>query len=37
VKLGTGGKITLTNNSGGSTQLIADVAGYFLGGAQSTP
>ena len=32
VKIGTGGKIKLTNNSTGSTHLIADVAGYYLAG-----
>ncbi|HET9126678.1 MAG TPA: hypothetical protein VFN73_01230, partial [Propionibacteriaceae bacterium] len=29
VKLGANGKIALTNNSGGTAQLVADVAGYY--------
>lgn len=33
VPLGPDGKVTLTNTSTGSVQLIADVAGYFRGGA----
>ena len=37
VKLGTGGKIKLTNNSGGTVQLIADVAGYYLAGTATVP
>ncbi|MET0641045.1 MAG: hypothetical protein ABWZ36_00970 [Jiangellaceae bacterium] len=37
VKLGTGGKIKLTNNSGGTAQLIADVAGYYLAGTPTVP
>ena len=32
VKVGTGGKTKLTNNSAGSTHLIGDVAGYYLAG-----
>ena len=32
VKVGTGGKIKLTNNSAGTIHLIADVAGYYLAG-----
>ena len=32
VKVGDGGKVTLTNNSGGTVHLIADVAGYHLSG-----
>lgn len=31
VKIGADGKIALTNNSGGSVHLIADIAGYYLG------
>jgi len=31
VKVGGNGKIDLINNSGGTVDLIADVAGYFLG------
>jgi hypothetical protein len=37
VKIGTGGKIKLTNNSAGSVQLIADVAGYYLAGTPTVP
>jgi hypothetical protein len=37
VKLGTDGKVTLKNNSTGTVQLVADVAGYYLGGAASQP
>lgn len=33
VPLGPDGKVTLSNTSSGSVQLIADVAGYFRGGA----
>lgn len=29
VKLGTGGKVTFTNTSSGTVQIIADVAGYY--------
>lgn len=32
VKVGGGGRVTLTNNSAGSVHLIADVAGYHLSG-----
>ncbi len=32
VKLGTGGKVTLYNGTGGTVDLIADVAGYYLAG-----
>lgn len=32
VKVGAGGRITLTNNSAGQVNLIADVAGYYLAG-----
>jgi poly(3-hydroxybutyrate) depolymerase len=32
VKLGTGGKVTLFNGSGGSVDLIADVAGWYVTG-----
>ena len=37
VKLGAGGKIKLSNNSAGTVQLIADVAGYYLAGAATVP
>jgi glucose/arabinose dehydrogenase len=37
VKLGVDGKVTLTNNSFGTVQLIADVAGYYLGGTATEP
>ncbi len=30
VKLGTGGKVSLYNGTGGTVDLIADVAGYYL-------
>ncbi|MDT4943909.1 MAG: hypothetical protein QOH14_642, partial [Pseudonocardiales bacterium] len=33
VPVGAGGKISLYNHSGGTVQFIADVSGYFLGGA----
>ncbi|HEY8700242.1 MAG TPA: hypothetical protein VIM08_04635 [Arthrobacter sp.] len=32
VPVGADGKITLVNNSNGTTHLIADIAGYFLSG-----
>ncbi len=32
VKLGTGGKVSLYNGTGGTVDLIADVAGYYLAG-----
>jgi subtilisin family serine protease len=32
VRLGSGGRVTLANNSGGSSHLIADVAGYYVSG-----
>ncbi|AXJ09537.1 sialate O-acetylesterase [Arthrobacter sp. PM3] len=32
VPLGRGGKVTVANTSPGSTEVIADVAGYFLSG-----
>ena len=37
VKLGDDGKIKLTNNSPGTVQLIADVAGYYLAGTPTVP
>jgi hypothetical protein len=37
VKVGNGGKVTLTNNSNGTVQLVADVAGYYRGGAATQP
>ncbi len=37
VKLGSGGKIALTNSSGGTVQLIGDVAGYYLAGVPAHP
>ena len=36
-KIGSNGKIALTNNSGGTLQLLADVAGYYLAGTPATP
>jgi hypothetical protein len=32
VPVGTDGKISLFNGSGGTVQLLADVAGYYLAG-----
>ena len=32
VKLGTGGRVSLYNGTGGTVDLIADVAGYYLAG-----
>lgn len=32
VPIGEGGKVTLLNTSGGSTHLLADVSGYYVGG-----
>src|SRR5664279_5410946 len=37
VPVGADGKIQLYNGSPGTVQLIADVAGYILGGTPSTP
>ncbi|HEX2856553.1 MAG TPA: hypothetical protein VHO26_03600 [Propionibacteriaceae bacterium] len=37
VKLGPTGGIVLSNTSGGTVQLVADVAGYFVSGAPSIP
>lgn len=37
VKLGTSGKITVYNGSGRTTDLVADVAGYYLSGTASQP
>ena len=37
VKVGDGGKVNLTNNSAGTVQLIADVAGYYLAGQADEP
>jgi subtilisin family serine protease len=37
VQVGTDGRVNLTNNSTGTVELIADVAGYYLGGAPSEP
>ena len=31
VGIGSNGKIALTNNSGGTVQLLADIAGYYIG------
>ncbi|MET8311355.1 hypothetical protein ABZV00_31805, partial [Micromonospora sp. NPDC005173] len=36
-KVGTGGAINLYNGSSGTVHLVADVAGYYLGGTPSTP
>jgi hypothetical protein len=32
VPVGSDGKVSLLNTSSGTTQLISDVSGYFLGG-----
>lgn len=32
VKVGSGGRISLTNNSAGTAHLLADVAGYYVAG-----
>ena len=37
VPVGTDGKVSLFNRSGGTVQLIADVAGYYLPGTASAP
>ena len=37
VKVGTGGTVTLKNNSIGTVHLVADVAGYYLGGTAVAP
>jgi hypothetical protein len=37
VALGSGGKIDLYNNTAGPAQFAADVSGYFLSGAPTTP
>src|SRR5664280_1363935 len=37
VPVGADGKIQLYNGSGGTVQLIADVAGYILGGTPTAP
>ncbi len=37
VPVSADGKITLYNGSSGTVQLLADVAGYFLGGAATDP
>jgi hypothetical protein len=36
VKVGASGKVTLVNNSPGTVELVADVAGYFLGAIPAT-
>ena len=36
-KVGANGNIALTNNSPGTVQLIADVAGYYLSGTPTAP
>ncbi|MDQ0849000.1 hypothetical protein QFZ65_000938 [Arthrobacter sp. B3I9] len=37
VPVGNDGKVTLLNSSPGSSQLIADVSGYYVTGTPSTP
>ncbi|CAI3803143.1 hypothetical protein [Pseudarthrobacter sp. MM222] len=37
VPVGADGKVTLFNRSGGTAQLIADVAGYYLPGTPTAP
>ena len=36
-KLGTGGKVTVRNVSPGTTEVVADVAGYFMAGSVVDP
>jgi hypothetical protein len=36
-KLGTGGKVTIRNGSPGRAEVVADVAGYFVGGTAVDP
>jgi hypothetical protein len=36
VKVGANGKVDLHNGSPGTVQLVADISGYYLGGATST-
>ena len=37
VKLGAGGRVDLYNGTGGSLDLVADVAGYYLAGTATDP
>ncbi|WP_377644658.1 hypothetical protein [Oryzobacter terrae] len=37
VKVGSNGKVALTNSSSGTVQLVGDVAGYYLSGTATTP
>ncbi|MDI3193051.1 hypothetical protein QK290_01020 [Pseudarthrobacter sp. AL07] len=37
VPVGADGKVTLVNNSGGTTHLIADIAGYYIAGTPAVP
>jgi hypothetical protein len=37
VAVGAGGKVDLTNSAAGTTDLIADVAGYYVGGTPTLP
>ncbi|MET3807817.1 hypothetical protein ABIB25_004844 [Nakamurella sp. UYEF19] len=37
VKVGSKGEVSLYNNSGGTVQLVADVAGYYVGGVPVVP
>jgi roadblock/LC7 domain-containing protein len=37
VPVGTTGKVDLHANSGGTTDLVADVSGYFVAGASTSP
>jgi hypothetical protein len=37
VAVGAGGQVTLTNSSSGSTDLLADVVGYYLSGTPTVP
>jgi hypothetical protein len=36
-KIGTNGKVTIRNGSGGKTEVVADVAGYFVSGTVVDP
>jgi hypothetical protein len=37
VKVGSNGKVDLFNGSGGTVNLVADIAGYYIGGVPTDP
>ena len=37
VKLSSAGKVAITNTSGGTVQIVADVSGYYLAGKPTAP